>query len=230
MKALMAEGDYLSACGLLQASLRDEWNGLLTAAFVTPKYAPSATHTSIFQLDSRIVATPNFDKIYDVYAQQESGQTVRISHYYDPDTSELMRGDYRGVLKVHGTIDQPSTTIFTRRDYAALRYKYAAFQTLIDALLLTHTFLFIGTSLRDPDLVLFLENHASAHPSAPVHFMTSPADEVHESRDGGIRDDMNIRLLRYDRANGHAELAESLSELVEAVQSSREEIAERQGW
>ena len=230
IEALVAEGDYLTACGLLQESLRDEWNGLLNTAFVAPKYAHSEAHTAIFQLDSRLVATPNFDKIYDVYAQQESRQTVRISHYYDPDTSELMRGDYRGVLKVHGTIDQPSTTIFTRHDYAKLRYQHAAFQSLIDALLLTHTFFFIGTSLRDPDLILFLENHSSAHPSAPVHYMTSPIGEIHPSRDPSIREDLNIKLLRYNPAAGHSELTESLQALVDVVQTSRDSVATRQGW
>lgn len=230
IRKLLDEGDLLTACGLLKESLRDEWHTLLSEAFVSPKYAPSETHAAVFQLDARLVATPNFDKIYDVYAQQESGQTVRISHYYDPDTPEIMRGDYRGVLKVHGTIDQPSTTIFTRRDYSRLRYQHAAFQSLIDALLLTHTFFFIGTSLRDPDLVLFLENHASAHPSAPVHYMTSPEGEIDASRDESIRNDMNVKLLRYAPAEGHRELAESLQALVELVQVARDDIASRQGW
>ncbi|WP_282828038.1 SIR2 family protein [Gulosibacter sediminis] len=230
IRNLLDEGDLLTACGLLKGLLRDEWNTLMTEAFVSPKYAPSETHEAVFQLDARLVATPNFDKIYDVYAQQESGQTVRISHYYDPDTPEIMRGDYRGVLKIHGTVDQPSTTIFTRRDYSRLRYEHAAFQSLINALLLTHTFFFIGTSLRDPDLILFLENHASAHPSAPVHYMTSPLNEIDESRDDEIRNDMNIKLLRYSPNDGHQELPDSLRELVDLVQSARDEIASRQGW
>jgi hypothetical protein len=230
VRQLIAEGDLLTACGLLKESLRDDWHSLLTEAFVSPKFIPSSTHSAVFQLDARLVATPNFDKIYDVYAQQESGQTVRISHHYDPDTPEIMRGDYRGILKVHGTIDQPSTTIFTRRDYSQLRYKHAAFQSLIDALLLTHTFFFIGTSLRDPDLTLFLENHASAHPSAPVHYMTSPEGEIDPTRDYAIRDDMNLKLLRYSPADGHRELSDSLRDLVEVVNGERDAIALRQGW
>jgi len=230
IRGLLAEGDLLTACGLLKDLLRDDWHALLAEAFVSPKYAPSSTHAAVFRLDARLVATPNFDKIYDVYAQQESGQTVRISHYYDPDTPGIMRGDYRGVLKVHGTIDQPTTTIFTRRDYSQLRYKHAAFQSLIDALLLTHTFFFIGTSLRDPDLLLFLENHASAHPSAPAHYMTSPDGEIDQSRDQAIRDDINVRLLRYSPDDGHRELSESLQALVELVQVARDDVAARQGW
>lgn len=230
IRKLLDEGDLLTACGLLKESLRDEWHTLLSEAFVSPKYAPSEAHAAVFQLDARLVATPNFDKIYDVYAQQESGQTVRISHYYDPDTPEIMRGDYRGVLKVHGTIDQPTTTIFTRRDYSKLRYQHAAFQSLIDALLLTHTFFFIGTSLRDPDLILFLENHASTHPSAPAHYMTSPEGEIDTSRDDSIRNDMNVKLLRYAPDEGHRELSESLQALVELVQVARDDIASRQGW
>ncbi|MFE2657983.1 SIR2 family protein [Brevibacterium sp. NPDC059310] len=230
IRSLIQSRDFLTACGLLKSRLKHDWDQMLSDAFVGPQYEPSEAHQAIFELDSRIVITPNFDKIYDVHAQQESGQTVRISHYYDPDTPQIMRGGYRGILKVHGTIDQPSTTIFTRKDYSTLRYKYASFQSLIDALFLTHTFLFLGTSLDDPDLRLFLENHACAHPSAPVHFMTTPSGEIDQSRDISISDDLNIELLRYDSANGHAELTESLKDLVTLVQSRREEIADRQEW
>lgn len=230
IQGLIDKGDFLTACGLLKSALRDDWTELLTESFVRPRYKPSEAHNAIFQLDSRLVLTPNFDKIYDVFAQQESGQTVRIAHYYDPDIPGLMRGDYRGILKVHGTIDQPSTTIFTRSDYAQLRYKHASFQSLIDALLLTHTFFFIGTSLQDPDLILFLENHATAHPTAPVHFMTSPMEEVHSGRDASIREDLNLRLLRYDPQGGHEVLTESLNDLVQQVQTKSAEIASRQAW
>lgn len=227
---LIDSGDFLTACGLLQGALEDDWPSMLHEAFVAPKYGVSRAHESIFRLDARLVVTPNFDKIYDVYAQQESGQTVRVSHYYDPDTPEIMRGDYRGVLKVHGTVDQPSTAIFTRREYAKLRYKHASFQALLDALLLTHTFLFVGTSLRDPDLLLFLENHATAHPSAPPHFMTCPEGEVHGIRDAAVRRDFNVRLLRYSGASGHVELSDSLEQLVDLVQAARDDLADRQGW
>lgn len=230
IELLIAENDLLTACELLKGKLQDEWPQILASRFSAPQYAPAEIHRAIFNLDSRIVITQNFDKIYDVYAQSQTSGSTRILHYYDDDTSELMRGDYRGVLKVHGTIDHPSKTIFTRADYANARYHYRAFQSLVDALFLTHTFLFLGCSLADPDLRLFLENHAIAHPAAPVHYMTSPNGELHTDLDQIIRANHNIKVVRYEPTGGHVELTSSLLDLVDQVVEERESIAARQAW
>jgi len=227
---LIESGDLLSACELLKMRLADTWPRILADEFSTPRYKPAEIHKQILLLDLRIVITQNFDKIYDVYAQSETAGSTRISHYYDSDTPEIMRGDYRGILKVHGTIDQPSKTVFTREDYANLRYQHRAFQALIDALFLTHTFLFIGCSTADPDLRLFLENHSIAHPSAPVHFMTSPKGEIHPELDTSARHNHNLRILRYEPSDGHKELTESLADLVGRVGDQRDRLAETQTW
>lgn len=230
IERMVDENDLLTACEILKSKLPDQWARILADKFAAPQYKPAEIHRAIFNLDVRIVMTQNFDKIYDVYAQNETSGSTRVLNYYDDDSSEMMRGNYRGILKVHGTIDHPSKTVFTRADYAQLRYHHRAFQSLIDALFLTHTFLFLGCSLADPDLRLFLENHAIAHPAAPVHYMTSPVGELHTDLDGTIRADHNIRILRYDPAGGHAELTDSLLELVDQVGEERESIAATQTW
>jgi hypothetical protein len=230
IQKLIESDDLLTACELLKEKLADEWNQRLADRFVTPKYPSSHLHREIFKLDSRIVLTQNFDKIYDVYAQAETSGSTMIKLYYDADTPMVLRGNYRAVIKVHGTIDEPSKMIFTREDYVRLRYQYRAFQSLIDALFLTHTFLFIGCSLVDPDLRLFLEQHAYAHPSAPPHYMTAPSGEVHGDLDSSIKRNMNLRLLRYEPTDGHRELTESVEALVEAVEQSREAVAVSQDW
>jgi hypothetical protein len=230
VKNLIDTGDYLTACEIIKANLGEEWPRALARAFSQPGYQPAAIHRSIFQLDLRVVITQNFDKIYDVYAQSESNGSVSISHYYDLDTALIMRGDYRGILKVHGTIDQPSKTVFTRKEYAELRNRHKSFQSLIDALFLTHTFLFLGCSLSDPDLKMFFENHSLSHPSSPRHYMTSPAGEVHVDLDDSIKGGYNLELLRYDPAEGHRALDDSLEELVRLTADARNRIAETQNW
>jgi hypothetical protein len=224
------QGDYLTCCELLKVHLEDEWSQILTDEFLAPQYMPADIHKHILQLDLRIVLTQNFDKIYDVYAQSTTNSTTRISSYYDADTSQIMRGDYRGILKVHGTIDHPSTTVFTREEYSKMRNEHSSFQSLIDALFLTHTFVFLGCSLSDPDLRLFLENHAVKHPSAPVHFMTSPKSEIPLLMDNLVKRNYNLKLLRYDDDVDHNPLTSSLSGLVEEVNAARDSLAGTQNW
>lgn len=226
----VAQGDYLTACELLSARLRDEWYELLAESFTRPKYKPAEIHRLLFQLDCRVVLTQNFDKIFDVYAQAETSGSTVVKQYYDNDTPLVMRRNYRSVIKVHGTIDEPSKTVFTRKDYARVRHEHRPFQSLVDALFLTHTFLFVGCSLADPDLRLFLEQHAHNHPSAPVHYMTAPMSEIPEEVDQSIRDNHNLRLLRYADATGHGGLTDSFRQLVPMVDEKRVEIASTMNW
>jgi hypothetical protein len=223
-------GDYLTACELLKIRLEDDWSEILTDQFLTPQYRPAEIHEQILGLDLRIVLTQNFDKIYDVYAQTATNSTTRISSYYDADTSQIMRGDYRGILKVHGTIDHPTKTVFTREEYSRMRNEHSPFQSLIDALFLTHTFVFLGCSLSDPDLRLFLENHSMRHPSAPVHYMTSPSSEIPTAMDGLIKKNYNLRILRYDDTGGHQALTASVANLVDLVSAARDRLAVTQNW
>ena len=92
------------------------------------------------------------------------------------------------------------------------------------------TFLFVGCSFQDPDLRLFLEQHAFTHPSAPPHFMTMPAGQIHPEIELAIRRNMNIRLLTYDPADNHGELTDGVTELVGLVEAERDQIAASQNW
>lgn len=100
----------------------------------------------IYGLDSRIVITPNIDKIYDRCAQTNSCGTVVIKKYYEEIAPLLRTTDYI-VIKAHGCVDDPPNIVFTHKQYNKARYKYASFYRLMDALLLTHTFIFIGCGL-----------------------------------------------------------------------------------
>lgn len=230
IESLLAERDYLTACEMLKLHLVDQWPELLANAFSRPEFKRAAIHESLFNLDCRVVLTQNFDKIFDVYAQSETNGSIVVKNYYDDDTPLVMRRNYRAIIKVHGTIDEPSKMVFTRQDYAQVRSKYKSFQDLIDALFLTHTFLFVGCSFNDPDLRLFLEQHAYSRPGAPAHYMTSPKGETATELDDSIKTNMNLRLLRYDPANGHHELTDSLSALADLVEDKRATLAETMNW
>lgn len=227
---LLDSKDYLTACELLKIRLRDEWHGIMADAFSRPQFRAAKIHEHLFRLDCRLVLTQNFDKIFDVYAQSETLGATVIKTYYDDDTPLVLRKKDRAIIKVHGSIDEASKTIFTRSDYAVMRHRYQPFQQLIDALFLTHTFLFVGCSLSDPDLRLFLEQHAQRHPSAPVHFITSPDGEIPAELSESTRRNMNLQILRYDPAENHAALTSALGHLVGLVDAAREELAERMDW
>jgi hypothetical protein len=165
IKRILKSGDLLTACQLIKSRLGEhEWHDLLEQEFQKPLYRPAKIHGSIFELDSLIVATSNVDKIYDRYAQTNFEGSVIVKRYSDPDVGRHVRAgpDQRLILKVHGCIDSPDRAIFTREDYANARLMSSGFYSLLDGLITTNTFVFIGSGLADPDILLLLENNARA--------------------------------------------------------------------
>lgn len=228
IKKLIKDKDFLTACEIIKERMDEVWPNFLDELFVAPKYQPSELHRSIYGLDASLVLTPNFDKIYDNLAQSESNGTVKTKTYYDEGLADAVRGNSLNVMKVHGTIDNPNRMIFTRYEYLVARRKHPAFYTLLDALIVTHTFLFIGCGLNDPDIRLFLEKSAQVHPDAAPHYITLP--KVHSDIEGSIRRNLNLKVLAYSKKEDHKELGDSLKDLVDLVDQKRMELARTQRW
>jgi hypothetical protein len=83
--------------------------------------------------------TTNFDRVYQNAAIALSNVTAKVKTYRDTDLALLARGDSktRLILKVHGSIDDIGSMIFTRSDYIRLRNNYPLFQTVTTALAVT---------------------------------------------------------------------------------------------
>lgn len=231
IKSLLKKQDYLTSCEIIKNSLgRERFNQILRDSFLTPRFNQSPIHEAIFKLDSRIVATPNFDKIYETYANHQAGGSIVVKHNYDGDAAEVIRNDDRIILKVHGTIDSLDRMIFTRKEYAEARSKYGSFYLLLQALSLTHTFLFLGCGINDPDIRLLLEDTFFLHPSQRAHYFVLPKRELHPSILNVIETTMNLKILQYDKRNKHKELLDSIENLVEQVEQKRDELRRTSNW
>nr|WP_269751517.1 SIR2 family protein [[Bacillus] enclensis] len=195
-----------------------------------PGFEKHRIHEAIFKLDSRIVATPNVDKIYDTFANQESRGTIMVKNYYDNDLADKLRSEDRMIIKVHGTIELPDKMIFTRKQYTTAKYKNSAFYKLLDSLALTHTFIFLGCGLNDPDIRLILENYAHLYPNSRPHYMVTSSESINDDLKRSIRVNANLELLSYSSMNNHKELCTSLEYLAGLVEEERDRISENQNW
>lgn len=229
IRKAIQKGHYLDACEWLKKHLDDRWVTFLRNSFVTPKFQPAEVHRLLYQLDCRIVLTPNFDVIYDGYAVAESQQTTLVKQYNDPDIIDCIRRGDRVVIKAHGTIHAPASMIFTKADYAKARTAYSGFYTLLDALISTSTVLIIGAGIDDPDFQLIFEDSAARATSGLPHYMTS-ADNFHQDMIATLRQTRNIKLLEYSSRRNHAQLVRSLAALVRLVGERRNEIARNMDW
>lgn len=229
---LLRSGDLLTACELIRARLDEEWMGLLDAEFVTPRYGFADIHEAILKLDSRIVLTQNFDKIYDTYAQNMTQNSIRVKSYTDPDVADFLRGGQSVIMKAHGTIDVPAEMVFTRKDYSRARHDYPSFYAMLDALAVTHTFLFIGCGVNDPDVRILLEKVAFFHKGGRPHYICMPksAGVPHDDVLRSYRENLALKSLTYDPKKGHIALTGAISELAANVEDERRRMADTLNW
>jgi SIR2-like domain len=229
IRAAIKSGDYLSACEWIKNRLDEHWTNFLRAKFLTPAFKPNSVHELIFSLDANVYITPNFDKIFDNFVTERTQGTTIVKSYYEDDAQQLVRTGSRVILKIHGTIDTPNRMIFGRSKYAEARVQNSSFYQLIDALLLTNTFLLFGCGLDDPDFQLLFENFCIRFPTANPHYMTM-ADPINSDLETMTRETRKIKFLKYSKANDHRDLELSIASLVKLVEIERDLIAESQSW
>jgi hypothetical protein len=226
IKKQIRSGDYLTACELIKKELgRDDYNTLVRNEFLTPAYKPADIHKFIFNLDSRIVITPNFDKIYDTYANTVSNGTIIVKKFNETDVADCIRRPEPFIIKIHGSVESPDNLIFTRKDYSEARTKYRDFYHLIDALSITHTFIFIGCSTNDPDIRLILEDYSFKFLHNRKHYIIMSKNAVHPKVREIISETMSLKALLYDPKDYHKELTDSLELLVNKVDLKRDDLA-----
>lgn len=222
-------GQYLDACEWLKRHLDDRWVQQLRASYLTPRFRPAEIHGLLYQLDARIVLTPNFDRIYDGHASAESEGTILVKKYSDLDIVEYIRRGDRVILKAHGSIDEPHGMIFTRSQYASARTQYASFYHLLDALIMTSTILMVGVGLDDPDFQLLFEDNRARFQHALPHYMTY-GGTPHADLVQTARETLGTKLLPYSVRKNHEALVRSLKSLVTRVSDRRSDLTRTMDW
>lgn len=228
--ACIANRDLLTACELVRKTLHpDRYKTLVLNEYSDKGFKPAEIHQHLLRIDSRYVVTTNFDRLYENAAHQFD-PTVIVKSYYDSDVADVLRRRQRVVLKMHGTVDFAERTIFTRSDYAKARVQHAQFYNVIEAMLITHTFVFLGASMTDPDMQMILENHAYRFPGGRPHFIVMPIGGVSPQILSVMESSMNLRSILYDPADNHRLLSDSLGGLVSLVEEARGELISTLDW
>lgn len=195
---------------------------LLNSEFHNPRYQPSDLHKTIIALDSRLVITVNFDKIYETCCYNLSPDAIKVVTYYTGSLFDEIRSESRLLIKAHGSIDDVEKMIFTRSQYRDAKSKYPNFYKLLEAIFLTHTAIFIGCGLNDPDIMLVLEEVKRISSSTKPHYALSLRNSEEKYKIINLNETYNIKVLDY--ASTHNVLLESLKELQSRVEEIRASI------
>lgn len=196
-----------------------DYRTLLNTNFNDATFEPSELHKVIFNLDSRLVITTNFDKIYEKHCLTASTEGFKVIPYYSDSLGDEIRSDTRLIIKAHGSIDEITRMVFTKAQYHVAKEKHASFYAILKALLLTNTCVFIGCGMDDPDVLLLLEEvRVTANPNRPHYALLREG-----SHTSFVKKDLasayNVRSLEY--GPNHADLVTDLQELQAQIESIR---------
>lgn len=188
-----------------------DYQHYLTKEFNNPGFNASDLHKTILEIDSRIVITTNFDKIYERLCLSDGNEGYKVLPYYSNSLGDEIRSDTRIIIKAHGTIDDVQKMVFTKAEYHAAKRIHGVFYEMLRAIFLTHTVIFIGCSLDDPDLLLTLEDvRITASGTKPHYVLVQKGKNTPwEYRDWQAS--YNIRALEY--GPDHADLTSALQDL-----------------
>ena len=212
-RSLIKKYQFLDAAEIITERANPaDFAAYLRNTFITPKFAPNEMHKIILELDPKIVITTNYDEIYDHYCisgNAESG--YNICRYYDRFAVENIRSRVRLVMKAHGCVSDPTKVVLSRSSYYTAKRDHPSFYQVLDALFLTHTILFIGASLTDPDIQLVLENVNISAPSAHPHYALVEKTR-HPSIKAAIKKTHNVELIEYPKGK-HNLAVEAMKDL-----------------
>ena len=208
--------DLVFAGQLLKNRLRDNFYNFLEAE-LNIRYNSAPIHDELFNLDPLIVVTPNYDTIYDSYARSID-HTIGVYNYKKANSIvDNIRKLHRVIIKSHGSIDEVRDVIFSYSDYCYARTHFSHFYEVLDSLLTTKTFLFIGAGLNDPDIKMLLEDNKYKYQTLAKHYFVIPDDEIGEYEKKVYEETMGIQFLTFDKANNYVELMTSLQSLAQDV-------------
>ena len=192
---MIAEKNYLMALQTIYADCDSGvYSDFLKKEFTRPKFQPSPVHQAIKEIDSKIVITTNFDKIYDNLCAEDG--FVICDHKDTQKIISNIKSPENVIIKAHGSIDDVNSIIFTGEQYYNSKRKYPEFYKLLEALFLTHTVIFLGYSLSDPDINLILENIINSSSETNPHYVVVKEGISKQIREHWKRT-YNISCLEY---------------------------------
>jgi hypothetical protein len=198
-----------------------DYRAMIDREFNNQKFKAGELHKRIFKLDSKIVITTNFDKLYERYCiEVADNESFKVITYESSDFADELRSDTRLIVKAHGTVDSVSKMIFTRAEYHRAKAEHSNFYEMLKAVFLTHTVVFIGCGMSDPDVSLLLEDVKIIGNSQSTHYALVKAGSTEPAVAADWAATYNVKCLEY--GPDHADLVADLDALVEQVNLRRQ--------
>ncbi|BBM82188.1 SIR2 family protein [Candidatus Uabimicrobium amorphum] len=138
---------------------------------------PSITHYLLATFPVGTIVTTNFDTLLEQSLLRIKKAAFTIHSAFDVAWAPMK--DQVNILKIHGDIDTPHEITLSKEDYDHYFQRRPALSALLKGLFLNRTFLFVGYSLRDPNLNIILQEVGNLLKKAqrPIYMIVFEATE-----------------------------------------------------
>lgn len=219
---LVIQGDYLFACEILKEHLNDRWEATLKDEFEKIGN-PSRLQEVILSLGTRVTITTNFDLFIESHWEKfnpEATHHLQVKNGVSPDCFSIFRDDKPYLIKLHGSINHTESMIFSLSDYAAKAHANWQYSSFMEALLCTHTVIFIGFSMRDAAITNLLEIYAQRYPKNRPHYAFMP-DFNSDRKIKIMKNYRKLFIIPYKSSNNHKQLTSYLESLHNQIDERR---------
>ena len=103
-------------------------------------------HKLLAKLPVKAIITTNYDHVLEKALSKK--KFIKVVYGKE---APLAREDQLPLVKMHGDIDDPSTLVVTKTDYHEYAEKHRSLITYLLGFLISHTLLFVGYGLKDPN-------------------------------------------------------------------------------
>lgn len=210
----IVQGSLDAAAHALGQALGARLTDALRSILAPPELKPTLLHSLLADVLWPMVLTTNFDNLLPT---SFASRLEPLTWQDNSRMGEVLRTGQPHLMMVHGWIERPESIVLTPSAYRA-SFNSAAQRHYLATLLSHYSFLFLGCSLRDPDVKYFLEELRYAFGPAKVpHFALIPSEEVDELQVADLYDNYSIQVLTYTPTRGHPEVEEFVRRTIDVL-------------
>lgn len=205
--------DLLYAAQHLQTIRKDLVNDYIRN--LCSSLLPQPIHTVIAKIPWAGIVTTNYDNLIETAIQNESKKAPNV--ILPSQIENLVRMEDRApwVLKMHGTFEDPDTSVLSFSDYRSLMVNCSLAEA-VSRLFQQYTVLFAGFGLEDPDTADMLTRICILFQGRQrVHYALLDGKHLGSIRKKQLLESYSIQAITYDKSNdSHPEVLEYFNELL----------------
>jgi hypothetical protein len=193
-----------------------DFKTVVETVFTDPKVKPRDVHDLLVKLERKnFILTTNYDLLIET-AFVENKIRPRVYKYYEAHAIQraLFKREFF-ILKAHGDAETAAErVILTERDYRNILYLEPGYQSALQSIFTMYSVIFLGSSLDDPELKLFLNYVNSAFPKGGIpHYALMSSDRMGPTEQSRWRKDYNVTIVPISSAHDYSDIDDFLKTL-----------------